>query len=100
MLGAFDLRQSGPHRCGYGYVLARSAGGRGLMTEALAEVAEWALRQPGVWRIGDVCDVENVASARVMEKAGLSREGVLRRWAVHPNVGDEPRDCFSFAKVR
>jgi ribosomal-protein-alanine N-acetyltransferase len=66
------------------------------MTEALAEVADWALRQPSVWRIGDVCDVENLASARVMEKASL----VLRRWGVHPNLGEAPRDCFSYAKVR
>lgn len=100
VIGAFDLRQHGPHRCGYGYVLARSAWGRGLMTEALTEVADWALRQAGVWRIGDVCDVENLASARVMEKAGLTREGMLRRWTLLPNVSDAPRDCISFAKVR
>jgi [ribosomal protein S5]-alanine N-acetyltransferase len=44
--------------------------------------------------------VENLASARVMEKAGMTREGLLRRWIIHPNVSDEPRSCFSFAKVR
>jgi ribosomal-protein-alanine N-acetyltransferase len=70
------------------------------MTEALTEVAGWALSQPDIWRIGDVCDVENLASARVMEKAGLTCEGVLRRWMTHPNACDEPRDCFSYAKVR
>jgi [ribosomal protein S5]-alanine N-acetyltransferase len=100
VIGAFDLRQAGPTRLGYGYVLARASWGQGLMTEALAEVVDWALRQPSVWRIGDVCDVENLASARVMEKASLEREGILRRWAVHPNRGETPRDCFSYAKVR
>ena len=70
------------------------------MTEVLTHVVEWALRQPGIWRIGDVCDVENTASARVMEKAGLQREGVLRRWSVHPNLGEAPRDCIGYAKVR
>jgi len=25
---------------------------------------------------------------------------LLRRGTMHPNVSDEPRDCFSFAKVR
>ena len=69
------------------------------MTEALAEVAGWAMRQDDIWRIGTVCDVENRASARVMEKAGLEREGILRRWIIHPNVGFEPRDCFSYARV-
>jgi RimJ/RimL family protein N-acetyltransferase len=100
VMGAFDLRQAGPCRLGYGYVLARAAWGQGLMTEVLTEVVRWALEQPDIWRIGDVCDVENPASARVMEKAGLVQEGVLRRWAIHPNVSDEPRDCFSYAKTR
>jgi [ribosomal protein S5]-alanine N-acetyltransferase len=70
------------------------------MTEALTEVVSWALQQPSIFRIGAVCDVENIASARVMEKAGLLREGLLRRWLVHPNVGDDPRDCWSYARVR
>ena len=70
------------------------------MTEALTTVADWALNQPSIWRIGDLCDVENLASARVMEKAGFFREGVLVRWSMHPNVSDRPRDCFSFAKVK
>lgn len=98
--GAFDLRQPAPSRLGYGYVLARAAWGQGLMTEVLTEVVRWALAQPGIWRIGDVCDVANPASARVMEKAGMTREGLLRRWAIHPNIGDEPRDCFSYARTR
>jgi ribosomal-protein-alanine N-acetyltransferase len=98
--GAFDLRYGSAGRLGFGYVLARACWGQGLMTEALTAVADWALRQPGIWRIGDVCDTENLASARVMEKAGLVREGVLRRWAMHPNVSAEPRDCISYAKVK
>jgi [ribosomal protein S5]-alanine N-acetyltransferase len=100
VIGAFDLRQTSPTCLGCGYVLARALWGRGLMTEALTEVADWALRQPSIWRTGDVCDVENVASARVMERAGLKCEGILRRWAVHPNLDEVPRDCFSYAKVR
>ena len=70
------------------------------MTEALTAVADWALQQATIWRIGGLCDVENLASARVMEKAGLTREGVLLRWMVHPNLGDAPRDCLSYARVR
>jgi RimJ/RimL family protein N-acetyltransferase len=105
LLGAFELRRhamTGPtsHRLGFGYVLARAAWGRGLMTEALTAAAEWALAQPDIWRIGDVCDIENYASARVMAKAGLTCEGILRRWTLHPNISDEPRDCLSYARVR
>lgn len=100
LIGSLDLRREAPHRIGFGYVLARPWWGRGLMSEALSEVVAWSLRQDGVWRVGAVCDVENLASARVMEKAGLAREGVLRRWMVAPNLGPEPRDCFSYAVVR
>jgi RimJ/RimL family protein N-acetyltransferase len=98
--GGFDLRHAEAHRMEFGYVLARQWWGQGLMTEALTEIALWALRQDGVFRIGSTCDVENVGSARVMAKSGLAREGLLRRWLVHPNIGDEPRDCFVYAMTR
>ena len=70
------------------------------MAEALREIVRWALAQPTIFRIGAVCDVENIRSARVMEKAGLVREGMLRRYLIHPGMDKEPRDCFSYARVR
>ena len=100
VVGVFDLRMTGKARLEFGYALARPFWGQGLMTEALTEVAAWALSQPSIWRIGAVADIENVGSMRVMEKAGLRREGVLRRWLVHPNISSEPRDCVSFAATR
>jgi RimJ/RimL family protein N-acetyltransferase len=98
--GCFDLRQADRHRLEFGYVLARAFWGQGLMTEALTEIVRWALAQPSIFRIGAVCDTENFGSARVMEKAGLIKEGLLRRYLVHPGMGNEPRDCFSYARVR
>ena len=98
--GAFALRQRAPHRLDCGYVLARRWWRQGLMTEFLTEVAVWALSQPSVFRISAVCDVENIGSARVLEKSGFVREGLLRRWLLHPNISDEPRDCYSYARVR
>ena len=98
--GAFALRQRAPHRLDCGYVLARPYWRQGLMTEILNEVTDWALRQHSVYRIGAVCDVDNVGSARLLEKTGFVREGLLRRWLVHPNISDKPRDCYSYARVR
>lgn len=100
LLGTFELRRLARHRISFGCVLARPYWGRGLMTEAVREVGSWALLAEDVWRFDGVCDIENVASARVLEKAGLAREGVLRRWALHPNISPNPRDCFSYAVVR
>jgi RimJ/RimL family protein N-acetyltransferase len=98
--GCLDLRQADRHRLEFGYVLARPWWGQGLMTEALTEIVRWGLSQPAIFRIGAVCDVDNVGSARVMEKAGLVKEGLLRRYMIHPGMGSEPRDCFSYARVR
>src|SRR5205807_9435171 len=65
----FSLHDALPIYCGY--VLARPWWREGLMTEVLTEVTVWALRQPSVFRIGAVCDFENIGSARVLEKAGF-----------------------------
>jgi [ribosomal protein S5]-alanine N-acetyltransferase len=98
--GVLGLTQIRLHYVEFGYVLARPWWGQGLMTEALIVAVDWALAQPGNFRVSGVCDVENIASARVMEKAGLAREGLLRRWMVFPNISEYPRDCLSYAKTR
>lgn len=83
-----------------GYVLARKHWGKGYMTEAIRGLIAWALKQTDIYRIWAVCDVDNAASARVMEKAGMVREGTLRRWSVHPNICPEPRDSYCYAIVK
>jgi RimJ/RimL family protein N-acetyltransferase len=99
VVGMLALRPEG-HRANLGYVLARPYWGRGLMTEAVTAVVDWAIAQPAIHRVWAVCDVDNAASARVLEKAGMQREGVLRRWLVHPGAGATPRDCLCYARVR
>lgn len=64
-----------------GYWLAPSARGRGVATAAVKLISEWAIRRLGVDRIGLLVYVGNDASARVAEKAGYRREGLLRRYA-------------------
>ena len=88
------------HAVGFGYVLRRGRWGKGFAAEALAALVAHALAHPSIFRAHAVCDVDNPASARVMEKAGMVREGVLRCYLVHPNVSHEPRDCLVYAKVR
>jgi RimJ/RimL family protein N-acetyltransferase len=88
------------HAAQIGYVLARQYWSRGYMTEAVRAVVEWVTSLESVFRVWAVCDTANVASARVLEKVGMSREGVLRRWIMHPNTSSAPRDCFVYSKVR
>lgn len=101
-VGGIELRLADEGRSVvFGYVLRRDHWGRGLMTEALRAGIAAAFAVPGVWRAWAYCDVDNPASGRVMEKAGMTCEGVLRRWALHPNVDPvRPRDCRIYAAVR
>jgi len=99
VVGMIDLRPVAA-RAEVGYVLARSCWGRGLATEAARVVVDWAIAQPDVHRVWAVADLENVASQRVLEKAGMVREGVLRRWMLVPSQGTVPRDVWCFARVK
>jgi RimJ/RimL family protein N-acetyltransferase len=87
-------------RCSLGYVLAKRHWNNGVMTEAVRAVIDMLFQQPGIYRVWAVVDEENFASARVLEKAGMEREGILHRWSLHPNVSAVPRDCWCFAVVR
>jgi ribosomal-protein-alanine N-acetyltransferase len=71
----WDLRSS---RAEIGYALSREYWGRGLMTEAVGEIISFGFRSMKLNRIQGRCEVENIASARVMEKAGMKFEGLLR----------------------
>lgn len=94
-------RLDGPaHHLRLGYVLARSHQGRGLMREAVASVLDHAFEQPAVWRVDAVCDVDNLASVRLLEALGLAREGRLARHTVHPHAGSQPRDVWLYARTR
>ena len=52
------------------------------------------------YRVDAYTDIENVQSARVLEKVGMQLEGRLRRYTVHPNLHSEPRDVLLFAACR
>jgi RimJ/RimL family protein N-acetyltransferase len=60
-----------------GYITAPAARGSGVGREMLRLLTEWAFEQ-GAQRIVLIINVENVASERVAEQCGYTREGVLR----------------------
>jgi len=88
------------HGVTLGYVIAEEFWNKGITSEALKALVDWSLTQPDIYRAQAFCDVENPASAKVMQKAGMSYEGTLRRYFVHPNLSNEPRDSLMYAKVR
>jgi RimJ/RimL family protein N-acetyltransferase len=69
-----------------GYVVAPAARGRGVANAILRELTEWAFSSLGALRIVLIIDVENPASARVAERCGYTREGIMRSIHLKPGV--------------
>jgi RimJ/RimL family protein N-acetyltransferase len=65
-----------------GYWLGESFWGRGIATEALVAVTRYAIETHGVTRAYAVPFAHNLASCRVLEKAGYVLEARLRRSAI------------------
>lgn len=61
------------------YALARPHWGKGLMTEACRALINQALKDNEIHRITSRCIAENAASAKVMEKLGMTCEGTQRQ---------------------
>ena len=61
-----------------GYCLSRAFWGKGIMPEALRAVIDYLFDTVGVNRITAYHDVNNPKSGRVMQKAGMKKEGILR----------------------
>ena len=83
-----------------GFLLARPFWGKGFATEASCAVIDWSLREAEFKRIESFCDKDNADSVRVLEKSGMKRERLLRRFGVHPNLSSSPRDCWRFGLSR
>ncbi|MYN25186.1 GNAT family N-acetyltransferase [Duganella levis] len=98
-IGMLDARLQ-PRTIDIGYVLQRKSWGEGLMPEAIDAFTQLALSLPDYFRIQATCDVENAASARTLEKSGFLLEGRLERHTVVPNLSEEPRACFMYARCK
>jgi RimJ/RimL family protein N-acetyltransferase len=67
------------HSCGeIAYVIAPEARGRGIATESVRLLTDWALASLALARIELRINPNNAASIRVAEKTGYQREGLLR----------------------
>jgi ribosomal-protein-alanine N-acetyltransferase len=97
-VGLLTLSAESPHSVAFGGYLHRSAQRKGYAVEVTRAVTEWALANERTYRVSAQCDVRNDGASKVLERAGFTCEGVLKRaWE---GFGEEPRDVFSYSVTR
>ncbi len=84
-------------RAEIGYALSQRFWGQGIMTEAVSKIIEYGFRVKDLNRIQAVCEIPNIGSARVLEKVGMTFEGVLRQFMIQRGA---PRDLKMYAILR
>jgi len=96
LIGGVGLRISDwENRTGdVGYVVHPDYWGYGLAEEAARALIEAGFTQLGLRRIVAFCDQRNKASARVMERLGMRREGAFRQSKL---IQGEWRDEYLYA---
>lgn len=62
-----------------GYALSKTYWNQGYMTEIVKKIIDFGFAETGLIRIEARCLVDNIGSAKVMEKSGMQLEGVLRK---------------------
>ena len=80
-----------------GYCFASSAWGQGYASEAARSVLTWAFNSLDLNRVQAETDTRNGASARVLEKLGFVREGMLREDCI---VDGEVSDSWIYGLIR
>jgi len=79
-LGHVFIERDEDDRGSIGYWLLEDGRGKGRATRAVRLFASWALPEMRLGRLQLHTDPDNVASQRVAERAGFTREGVLRAY--------------------
>jgi len=98
VIGSVDYKNVFPHSAQIDYALGRKYWGQGYMSEAAACLRDWGFATfPQVIRLQSYCDIRNVGSSRVMEKVGMLREGIRRKYML---VKGEPIDIVEYGLLR
>ena len=97
LIGACDLTLVRPREADIGYLLARRHWGYGYGAEVAKILVEQSFTSLGLRRISAVVAIDNDRSRRVLEKAGLHWQGLMRR---HARAAGRWRDCHLYVLAR
>jgi ribosomal-protein-alanine N-acetyltransferase len=95
-INVFHIIRESLQSCTIGYWIDRARNGRGLATAAVEDAVAYAFGELALHRVEAATLVDNVASQRVLEKAGFERIGVARRFLL---INGEWRDFVLFQRI-
>jgi len=72
---AFHILAHDPRQAEIGFSLARAFHGQGYATEAVRCLLDYLFGELDLHRVTAICDAENHASAQLLERVGMRREG-------------------------
>ena len=82
------------------YAISRAHWGKGMMGEAATAVINWAFTEFELVKVGARAELENRQSWGVMEKLGMTREGVLRSTQVSLADPSRRQDTVYYSILR
>ena len=94
LIGSCGLEIEGSRTAALVFMLHSEFRGRGYAGEAVEALLDFGFNTLRLHRVYAVCDTRNAASAAVMEKLGMRREGLH---VEHSLLGGEWSDVFSYA---
>jgi len=98
VIGSIQLRiEPSDERGWLGYAIGKIHWGKGIMPEAVRAVVEWGFLERFLAKIYSWADASNTRSWRVMEKVGMTREGLFRS---HTKGRDIRRDDVYYGLLR
>jgi [ribosomal protein S5]-alanine N-acetyltransferase len=100
LLGGLNLtnvRRGAASMAVLGYWMGESYAGKGIMTAAVNALVPLAQVTLGIRRIEAACVPNNVASARLLEKAGFHPEGLAKEYLM---INGEWCDHLLFARIQ
>ncbi len=98
VVGSIAISVSKNHRRGeLGYMVAREHWNHGYCTEAARAIIDYGFGVLGLNRIQAMHFPGNLASGRVMQKLGMTKEGLLRQYVSNRGAFE---DVFFFSMLR
>jgi ribosomal-protein-alanine N-acetyltransferase len=101
VVGGIGLRIAGSRNVAeVGYSIARPHWGKGFATEVARAVVDWGFETYELAKIFATANTQNERSWRVMERIGMTREGVLRSERPHEHDPSRRTDSAYYGILR